>query len=235
MLVRSSALSAFMVKELRHILRDRQTLLVLLLIFHVVYFFYINLHHQDMKARAIAPKPAIARNLFHRVRQYFQVPQEESGYLKWYLVISAVAVILDIVAVCNLDFSRLIGPFPLLLMAFGVLLAFGNLVTAFSVKYQLNFHLVLFLMALLFGVRESHQVRITHLEKDVNGYAGRPTLKKYLDSWLSRVDTAANFDVYLVLANGGASRSGYWTASVLGRLEDASMQNPDPNARNDEE
>ena len=211
--------------------REWYTLLALLLIFHVVYFFYINLHHQDMKARAIAPKPAIARNLFHRVRQYFQVPQEESGYLKWYLVISAVAVILDIVAVCNLDFSRLIGPFPLLLMAFGVLLAFGNLVTAFSVKYQLNFHLVLFLMALVFGVRESHQVRITHLEKDVNGYAGRPTLKKYLDSWLSRVDTTNDFNVYLVLANGGASRSGYWTASVLGRLEDASMQNPDPNAR----
>ncbi|WP_431213617.1 hypothetical protein ACQ86N_01500 [Puia sp. P3] len=199
--------------------RKWYTLLALLLIFQVVYFFYINLHHQGTIVRRVGPDETPGP--FHRVRRYFLVPSEESGYLKWYLVISFVAVILDLFAITCLPFAVDIGPFPLLLLAFGVLLAFGNLVSAFSVKYQLNFHLVLFLIAMAVGSRESHQVH--NISPEPSGYASRPSLTKYLDSWLTRVDTAKDFDVYLVLANGGASRSGYWTASVLGRLEDASI------------
>ena len=37
-------------------------------------------------------------------------------------------------------------------------------------------------------------------------------------------DSSANgYEIYFVMANGGASRSGYWTASVLSTIEDASI------------
>ena len=33
-------------------------------------------------------------------------------------------------------------------------------------------------------------------------------------------DSIKKFPIFFVMANGGASRSGYWTASVLSKLED---------------
>ena len=61
-----------------------------------------------------------------------------------------------------------------------------------------------------------------------NNYGKRPLLKEYLTKWLSQrnvlADSSGNgYEIYFVMANGGASRSGYWTASVLGKIEDASL------------
>ncbi len=61
-----------------------------------------------------------------------------------------------------------------------------------------------------------------------NNYASRPDLKTYLAAWLKNRNIAAvpdsvGYDVYFVMSNGGASRSGYWTSGVLARLEDASL------------
>ena len=129
----------------------------------------------------------------------------------------------------SLDFSRWLGPFPFIILAFGVLLAFGNLIAAFSVRYKVNFHFLLLLAAFFLGLKETHRIRTIDLKKN-NNYSKRPALKSYLKTWLNeRMDTTqTRYDMYFVLANGGASRSGYWTAAVLGKIEDASLSDSIP-------
>ena len=63
MRVRSPALAAFMVKEFRHILRDRQTLLILLLLplaQVVVFGFALRTDVHDIRIAFVDPSPSIS-------------------------------------------------------------------------------------------------------------------------------------------------------------------------------
>ena len=122
------------------------------------------------------------------------------------------------------------GPMPLVLLAFAVLLGFGNMITALSVKSGINIHFIIFLIAALFPTPENHFVRTASIH-DRNGdpavFKKRQTIREYFNDWVSNhpaIDSAGEYPVYFVLGNGGASRSAYWVASVLGRLEDSSIR-----------
>ncbi len=208
-------------------------LFIMLLFLHVVFIFYINLRRvmmeEDAKTKLI--RMGNDRTRLERVMDYFCVPRKESGYFRWFLIICIIGIGLYLYAIFNLRFSRSLGPFPFIILAFAVLLAFGNIVTAFSVRYKLNFHFILLLLAFLLGLKETHHVRTFELKENaVNGYNKKPKLKEYLSAWLNeRLDsTDSRYDMYFVLSNGGASRSGYWTAAVLGKIEDASLKDSLP-------
>jgi hypothetical protein len=130
-------------------------------------------------------------------------------------------------AIFSLGFAKGAGPFPFLILAFGVLVGLADLITGFSVRYRVNFHFLLFLLAFVLGLKETHKVRTIALKNGgSNGYLARPDLETYLRAWLdARVPagdtTGGLYDAYFILSNGGASRSGYWTASILGSLEDS--------------
>ncbi len=219
-----------------------QVLFGLLLLFHIVFIIYINLRRVQMERKAAAVKVATqsqvksSRSLLERLMDFFCVPRKESGYFKYFLFVGFVGIICYLLAINSLSFARNIGPFPFLILAFGVLLAFLNTVTAFSIRLKINFHFVLFILALIIstvavilGMGETHNVRTVDLKNNSNNYDQRPPLVKYLKAWLNDrhiSDTSKDdYDVYFVMSNGGASRSGYWTAAVLGKLEDASLAN----------
>lgn len=208
------------------------TLFGLLIVFHVVFILYINLRRVRMEKKAekimLVPKQTPKEpNMLERLMDYFCIPRKEIGYFKWFLFIGTCGIVLYIASIIWLSFARSIGPFPFIILAFGVLLAFGNIVTAFSVKYKVNFHFILFLLAFILGFGETHYVRTIDLQTN-NNYESRPDVKTYLTAWLhdrniSAMPDSTKYDMYFVMSNGGASRSGYWTAGVLGRLEDASL------------
>ncbi|HVG40561.1 MAG TPA: patatin-like phospholipase family protein [Chitinophagaceae bacterium] len=211
-------------------------LLALLILMHVVFLFYINLRRLEVEENKDSEKIPVDReegqyrSVLVKLMDYFCVPRKEKGYFKWYLIIGVLGVIFYLAAINSLSFARGIGPFPFIILAFGVLLAFGNIVTAFSVRFSVNFHFLLFILAFVLGMGETHYVRTLDLDKNVNEYALRPSLQTYLTAWLRdrnvAGDTASNgYDIYFVMANGGASRSGYWTAGVLGKIEDSSLVN----------
>jgi hypothetical protein len=196
-----------------------------LLLLHFLYLFYINLRRDLLPANKTYIAMKAASGFSQTILAFFCIPNEEISYVRWLIRISLLAVGIDIVAILCLPIARHIGPFSLVILAFAVLLAFGNVITALSVRLRLNIHFLLFLMALLLGLPERHNVQQLQLTQTQNGYGHRPSLEQYLRAWLQRVpDSASSYDMYLVLANGGASRSGYWTASVLGRLEDTSRK-----------
>ena len=206
-------------------------LFALLLILHISFILYTNLRREDLKRKAAALHSQVADpplSITDRIMDYFCIPREESGYFKWFNIISIAGLVIYVLAIVNLGFARGIRPFSLVILAFAVLLAAASLITAFSVRYRVNFHLLLLLAAFIIGMKETHYVRTRALLSSGNAYNKRPRLDDYLKEWLDervplKGDSTKQYDVYFVLADGGASRSGYWTASVLGKLEDCSL------------
>jgi len=156
--------------------------------------------------------------------------EENKRYVQVLMIIAVIALIPYLLAVRYVGVAVFIGPFPFILLAFGVLLGFGNILTFLSVLWRTNFHLILFVVALFFGTKfDSHKL---HLPDHVDGqpkFSDRQDLREYLTHWLNDperrkeiLEGKTKYPVYFVMSNGGASRSGYWTAQILSGLEDAS-------------
>jgi predicted acylesterase/phospholipase RssA len=150
--------------------------------------------------------------------------QTEKNIFFWFSISSIIAILIYVTAVFSLTFSKYLTPLPIILLSFGVLLGAGNIITLFSIKQKINFHF-LFLIALLVAgfFNESHYVMLTNKKED-ELVKTRPTLRNYFTEWIKTKQKDASqstLPVYFVLADGGASRSAYWTASVLSSIEEA--------------
>ncbi len=124
----------------------------------------------------------------------------------------------------SMEISRQLSPMPILLLGFGLLLGAGNILSMLSFKLKINFHFVVISAIILAGYfRETHWVRLMINEKQPV-HSERPSLRPYFNKWMAtRSDALSSadslFPIYLVMSDGGASRSAYWTASVLSRLD----------------
>ncbi|HVI46431.1 MAG TPA: patatin-like phospholipase family protein [Chitinophaga sp.] len=202
-------------------------LLLLLIWLHAVFLMYIHLRRVEIEERIVSKAfTPPTHTFFDRVMDYFCIPREEKGYLGWFIFVGFIAFIFYVAAIQDLRFARQAGPLSYLLLAFGMLLLFGNVVTAFSVRYRISIHFLFIVAALVIGLKETHYVKTLTLPDHDNRYASRPSLETYLRAWLHShpIPADSTYDVYFVMANGGASRSAYWTASVLGRIEDSTIR-----------
>lgn len=154
----------------------------------------------------------------------------EAPYFHFLNVTAAVAVALYVIAIFAMSFSSAMGPFAFTLLSLGVLVGFSNLLTLASIRVSFNIIVVLLAIAFLFGqYRDPYTVRFNATEKEAH-FHQRPDVRTYLEKWFAkripvvRADTAATFPVYIVLSNGGASRAGRWTSTVLGHLQDTSFR-----------
>ncbi len=164
---------------------------------------------------------------FHRI----VLDKEDRAYFNGFLIISGIALIFYVLTVFSVHFSVHIGSFPFVFIAFGVLLILGNFVAIVSVLTRFNFHLLFFLLAVVIGLYfEPHSTKLNDKKNVQANFNNRQHLKEYfltrLQQLIPNPDSAKNkVPLYFVLANGGASRSGYWTASVLAKMEDLSKEN----------
>ncbi|QJB32453.1 hypothetical protein HF324_14060 [Chitinophaga oryzae] len=203
-------------------------LLALLVLLHALFLLYTHLRRVELDISA-RKSLLLTHTPLDSIMSYFFIPRTEKSFFRWFIIIGCAALITYVAAIYSLGFARRLGPFPFLLLAFGMLLLFGNIVTALSVRYRISFHVLFIVTALIFGLKETHYVKLT-TAKNGNHYEARPSLDTYLRAWLRTRPIMADstYEVYFVMANGGASRSAYWTAAVLGEIEDASIrQRPD--------
>lgn len=208
--------------------------LVALCLLHALYFLYINLRRVRIR-RLKAPQPEAPRKRdpLGSVMYFLCISTEERSWFGWFLGFMAVGLVIEILGFSLLPWAQHITPFPIVLLGFSMLLAAINLIAALSIRYRLNFHLVIFLLAItLTGRYDNHRVHAMDAPATPIDTA-RPILDTYLRAWLNtHVPSGKDkYDVYFVMSNGGASRSGYWTATVLGALEDASITSGDTAAR----
>lgn len=150
--------------------------------------------------------------------------QTEKNIFFLFGLFSLIALTIYVCAVLSLPFSRYITALPIILLSFGILLGAGNILALFSNKQKINFHF-LFILALIIGgfFSEPHRVQLS--KSKTPAYQSRQNLKTHFNNWIEARNDLLNdstrneFPIYFVLADGGASRSAYWTASVLSRIE----------------
>ena len=159
-------------------------------------------------------------------RQLFNDPEEKSTF-KIFNYIAVAAFIIYIIAIARVDTAVFLGSFPFIFLAFGVLVGFINFISTVSVFSRFNFHIIYLVAAFIFGnLQEPHKVGLVKKENPAVFYSKRQLLKEYFSNWVKErfkdsVAAGTKQPVYFVLADGGASRSGYWVASVLSRIEDS--------------
>ncbi len=152
--------------------------------------------------------------------------QTEKNIFFLFASFSFIGLIVYLSAIFSLSFSRYITSLPIIFLSFGILLGAGNILALFSNKQKINFHF-LFITALVIGgyFTEPHLVQLSKSKSQKEVYQSRQQLKSYFHDWmlertaLLSETSRTQFPIYFVLADGGASRSAYWTASILSRLE----------------
>jgi predicted acylesterase/phospholipase RssA len=159
------------------------------------------------------------------LRQLFKDP-EEKGSIRVFNIVAIIAFIIYVVTIASIDFSVFIGTFPFIFLAFGVMAGFINFVSTVSVFCRFNFHIFFFVLAFIAVKHEPHKVYLVSKQNPQANYKSRQRLKEYFTNWIkARFPDSTSLQsqqpVYFILADGGASRSGYWVASVLGRIQDS--------------
>ncbi len=139
-----------------------------LLFLHAVYLFYINLRSQKKDKWGMMRKDSWYHRFMYRIMDWVRIPRKEIGYFQWFNLICLIGLCIYCAAFINLHTAKMIGPFPFVLLAFAVLGGIGNIVAAISVKFSVNFHVLLILLALLVGSKETHLVRTKSFDKPVN-------------------------------------------------------------------
>ncbi len=159
--------------------------------------------------------------------------EEDRGYFKFFIGAAIIASIIYLLTIFSVSFAVNIGSFPFVLLAFAMLLLLGNLVAFISVLKNFNFHIFIIGLAFLIGLKwEPHYVKLPDKKITTDLFSHRQNLKEYFINWVNDpyrkkiLDSSSKpFPVFFELANGGASRSGYWVASVLSKLEDTTQGN----------
>ncbi len=163
--------------------------------------------------------------IWERILYNANIPQQEKPFFIIYNCIALLSLVFYITTISNYKFSVMLGSFATVLLAFGVLVGFFTIVSFISVALKINLHVIGFIFVLILGnAFEPHYVNLVEApQQNKQAFLQRPGLGEYFQQWAEQRRTEIEkgaYPVFFVLADGGASRSGYWTAATLGKLED---------------
>jgi hypothetical protein len=167
-----------------------------------------------------------------KVPAWFKAQEQTTFSLFNYLAI--VASVCYGAASYSIRVADWLGPLAVVLLAFGILAGAFNIITYLSLRCNVNLFLILLVLAWLVGelAPDFYTVQLSNASAP-QALNHRPDLKAYFDNWiyerkaeLEQADSV--FPVYFVLADGGASRSGYWVASVLSAWQEHSVNSKYP-------
>lgn len=205
--------------------RNARLLVLLLIILQQLYLFLVVTRRMVIEDETVIKKGIGGDDSVTFLWGLIRISESEKMFFIVFNIISAVAVILYFMGVFSIKWAVLFGSLNFAILAFGILVGFFQLVSLLSIKNRINFHIIFLLLVIIFGYgREPHYARLV-AKSEKNKSKVRPDLKTYFSSWiqLHRDSIAAKkeYPIFFVLADGGASRSGYWVASVLGMLHDS--------------
>jgi hypothetical protein len=206
------------------------------------FLFLVLVRFPLYKSRESKPKPKARHSWWQRYLVWtFRKPFEgfdiefERPVFLVYNILAVVAFVCYLLCINNLFFARELTSFPLVLLSFGILLGIINMIALVSHRSRVNISFIIIVLILFLGnFWETHGVRTMPVKgPDREVYAHRQGLDQYLENWISwhkdsfEKDPSAKIPVFFVLADGGASRSGYWVASVLAKLHEGSRYGKD--------
>lgn len=153
-----------------------------------------------------------------RFLDFFSVQDKFASSFLIFNIISIAVLLIYILCVFDTNSAQTLGPLTFLLMAIGIMVGVINLIIVFSIKVGFNIYVFIFLFAIIFGQKENHNVNTIPLTE--NYKLDKIDLKEQVNSFLSQYNSKDTtiIPMFYVLANGGASRAGWWTAGILAQL-----------------
>lgn len=203
--------------------------IVMLLILQACFVILVVTRREILQNQKTPKAPPASNNTILKIATRIGIPHEELRFHAIFLIISLIALALYLACTLSVSFAVSLGTFPFVLLAFSVFMGFGFILAFISVRIGINIHLVFLLLVFVFGqYTERHRVDLIENKGAVaQRFTGKAGVKDYFIQWVkdrdSLIQKSKEFPVYFVLSDGGASRSGYWVASVLGKLEDTSQ------------
>lgn len=196
-----------------------------------MFCLFVSIRRHAIDTRAVRSySPLRSCSWWKRLLEFSNVDAVEDGSFLWYILSFIVAVAVYCLGFLSAEVALFIGSFSILTIAFTVLTGIGNFLTCMGMRYKVNLHLMAILFAMLLGYffPNPHDVQLETLPQS-GMYKRRPDVKEQLYRWMERneedlMDTACTeVRMFLVMADGGAVRSAYWTAGILGKLEDTTQ------------
>ncbi len=165
---------------------------------------------------------------FKWLAEKLHLHESESSFLSFFGLAFLAALGIYILCTFSLETSVWMGAFSLVLLAFAVFMAFGYFISILSIKAGVNLHVIPIVLAFIFGFwTERHYVNLVEKTPAEPVFKSRMALKEYFDTWVTErkdlINKSTEYPVYFILSDGGASRSGYWVASVLSKLQDTTQ------------
>jgi hypothetical protein len=197
------------------------SLLIFVILSQSMFMFLVVNREQAMKnTKSICP-PGILSEIFQKLR----VNETENALFTVLQVVYTFGLLVYLSAVTWLHFAINAGTLTILFCALGVIAGAVNLLKTLSYLSKINLTLLLFVFLFITGFfSEPHAVQLnsTNSAQDAP-FQKRQNFEEYLKHWMDHHALELQRDsivpLIFVHADGGASRSGYWVASVLARLE----------------
>ncbi|MDB5021344.1 MAG: hypothetical protein JWQ28_2471, partial [Pedobacter sp.] len=186
-------------------------------------FLVVNREKALKNTRTICP-PTLLDPIFSKLK----VDESENLLFMVLQFVYTFGLIVYLSAVIWLRFAINAGTITILFCALGVIGGAINLLKTLSFIYKVNLLLLLAFSLFLFGLfSEPHKVKLEDKVPLTSvAFQDRQNFDEYLKNWMNQHATEFKRDsivpMIFVHADGGASRSGYWVASVLSKLEDQS-------------
>lgn len=148
----------------------------------------------------------------------------ELYYFLFFNVFAVIVLGLFIAANYSVRWSATLGPMAIALTGLAVLLGSINLLRLIARQLHVNLFFCALVATVVLGLCwDPHTVRTIQLGV---AHPQRPVITDRFAAWMEarRAEVQAlpadsSYPVFLVMSDGGASRSGYWVTNVLGRLQ----------------
>ena len=150
---------------------------------------------------------------------------EFPSWVRW-TIWSSLVIAVIIWAVVFLRLQQVaprLGSASILLLGFFFLTLFGTGLVWVGERFHLPMIIIAFMVAGVFGLwNDNHAVR--QIDGSSNNHGNYFTARELYQSWLAKMDRdypeERPHPMFIVAASGGGIRAAYWTASVLGVLQD---------------
>ncbi len=198
--------------------------IVLLLLQWCFLVFVVTRRNWIQKHKAKHPGAPTKR--WQIATQKVGIDRTEAVFHLFFLFLCIIFFTIYLASSISISVSVRLGTFSFVLLAFAILLGIGCMLSFVSVKVGFSIHFIFILIVFVFGLwTERHRVDLLDTDQSMR-LGQRDSFLEYFNKWVTirrkEIDSVAEYPVYFVLADGGASRSGYWVASVLSKLEDTS-------------
>lgn len=186
---------------------------------------YRNLKDRSALQNAPAQRAIAVLNLpRNEEQQYGALGFEDLGLLTRSLLFAAIAVsalIFLVFLFANQSVAPAMGSAAILLLAAASWIAVGCTLDFIGMRLRFPAFSALFLVAIVFSFwNDNHAVRTLAAQQPPQ----RQDLREHLGAWMARHEAslargAQRIPLYLVNAEGGGIRAAYWTATVLGEIQ----------------